>query len=126
MIWRRSSTVSHVTSASCADRIPALRRHHAAGGWADLWRPRRRHRPFGLLSQASRAGTGLQEGVGWVSDRRVVSFAEYFPVRDMTWTSYPHVAYGHDVRAERDVAFDLEPLAAAQRRRPRGEPLIEI
>jgi hypothetical protein len=44
----------------------------------------------------------------------------------VTRTSYPHLAYGHDVRTEGDVAFDLEPLAAAQRRCLSGELLLGI
>jgi hypothetical protein len=54
------------------------------------------------------------------------SAAEYGPVRDVTWAGHPHVAHGYDARPEGDVAFDLELAAAAQRRRPGGEPLLEV
>ena len=51
---------------------------------------------------------------GWVRDRQFVLFAEHFAVRDVTRTGYLHLAYGHHVCAEGDVAFDVEPVAAAQ------------
>jgi len=54
------------------------------------------------------------------------STADYLPVRNMARTSYPCVAYSHDARAEGDVVFDLEPAAAAQRRRPGRKPLHEV
>jgi hypothetical protein len=56
----------------------------------------------------------------------LISAAAYFPVRNVTWSGDPHLAYGHYVRAEGDVTFDFEPVAAAQRRRPGGEPLLEV
>ena len=42
------------------------------------------------------------------------SFTEHFPVRDVTRTGYPYRSYGDYVRAEGDVALDVEPVAAAQ------------
>ena len=40
--------------------------------------------------------------------------AEYLPVRNVTRAGHMHVARGYHARAEGDVAFDLEPPAAAQ------------
>jgi hypothetical protein len=67
---------------------------------------------------ARRFMTGIRSAV-------CVSSAEYLPVRNVTRTSHPHIAHGYDARPEGDVAFDLEPATAAQRRRPGREPLLE-
>jgi phosphomannomutase len=53
------------------------------------------------------------------------SSAQYLPVRNMTWTGYPHMAHGRNARAEGDVAVHVEPAATAQRRRPGRKPLLE-
>lgn len=44
----------------------------------------------------------------------LVSPAEYLPVLNAARTCHMYIAHGHDARAEGDVAFDLEPAAAAQ------------
>ena len=51
---------------------------------------------------------------------------KYLQVRNVTRTGHPHVACRHDALAEGDIAFDLEPTAATQRRRAGGEPLLEV
>ena len=53
-----------------------------------------------------------------------VSSAEYLPVRNVTRTGNTQVARSHDARAEGDVAFDLEPAAAAPW--PRGAERQEL
>jgi hypothetical protein len=51
-----------------------------------------------------------------ITDHRSRTIRRVLPVRNVTRTSYPHLAYGRDVCTEGDVAFDLEPVAAAQQR----------
>ena len=76
-----------------------------------------------IVTRDGDARTGAARGA---RGPRLISFAEYLAVRNVPRAGYPHVAYGYDVRAEGDVAFDLEPVAAAQRRRPGGKPLLEV
>ena len=61
-------------------------------------------------SPETATGTGAARGARFA----LVPFAEYPAVRNLPRTGNQHIANGHNVRAECDVAFDLEPVAAAQ------------
>jgi divalent metal cation (Fe/Co/Zn/Cd) transporter len=68
----------------------------------------------GILATAVLLGLALNATLGWLRDRQFVLSAEHFAVRDVTRAGDPHLASGHHVRAEGDVALDVEPVAAAQ------------
>src|SRR4029077_8234744 len=70
--------------------------------------------------------TGADHGTRGSRSAVPVSPAEYLAVPDVTRAGHPYITHGYDARAEGDVAFDLKPAAAAQRRRPGRKLLLEV